>query len=339
MNRTEVRFKEAFGAVSREALIENQKSFLELAKSQFDSLKRESNQQLSEKKKLIDLSIKDLRSHLENLSKQTSELHGQMAESRKGIDQLSDTTSKLGQILSSSQARGQWGEKMVEDILEFMGLMEGVNYEKQSQEGSGRPDFTFKLPQGRRINMDVKFPWSHYVTLFDADSPEQRKIEKKQFIIDVKIHIKEIAKREYIDPAGGTVDYVLMFIPNEGIYSYLNREGEGIIDFAMEKKVLVCSPLTLYAVLSMIRQSVDNFKMETRASELQSLMQTFKKQWILFAEKMERVGKSINQTQTHFQELESTRSKQLERPVDKILDLKLDRSGEADDKVVKKIEN
>jgi DNA recombination protein RmuC len=187
--------------------------------------------------------------------------------------------------------------------------------------------------------MDVKFPWSHYVTLFDADSPEQRKIEKKQFIIDVKIHIKEIAKREYIDPAGGTVDYVLMFIPNEGIYSYLNREGEGIIDFAMEKKVLVCSPLTLYAVLSMIRQSVENFKMETRASELQLLMQTFKKQWILFAEKMERVGKSINQAQTHFQELESTRSKQLERPVDKILDLKLDRSEEADDKVVKKIEN
>jgi DNA recombination protein RmuC len=262
-----------------------------------------------------------------------------MAESRKGIDQLSDTTSKLGQILSSSQARGQWGEKMVEDILDFMGLMEGVNYEKQSQEGSGRPDFTFKLPQGRRINMDVKFPWSHYVTLFDSDKKDQQKIEKKQFISDVKTHIKEIAKREYIDPAGGTVDYVLMFIPNEGIYAYLNREGEGIIDFAMEKKVLVCSPLTLYAVLSMIRQSVENFKMETRASELQSLMQTFKKQWNLFVEKMDRVGKSINQAQSHYQELESTRSRQLEGPVDKILDLKLERSEKSGDKVVKKIED
>ena len=63
-----------------------------------------------------------MKKYLEGLTKSTNELKGQMEESNKGITQLSDTTSKLRQILSSSQARGQWGERMVEDILHFIGL-------------------------------------------------------------------------------------------------------------------------------------------------------------------------------------------------------------------------
>jgi DNA recombination protein RmuC len=322
--KNEDNLKEAFGNLSREALDLNQKTFLERAKSEFGNLSKESNQQLNEKKNLIDSTIKDMKSDLENLTKQTSELRGQMVESRAGITHLSDTTAKLSEILSSSQARGQWGEKMVEDILDFMGLMEGVNFEKQAQEGSGRPDFTFKLPQGRRINMDVKFPWSHYATLFSVKTEEEKIGEKKQFLADVKTHVKTIAKREYIDPAGGTVDYVLMFIPNEGIYAYLNKEGEGIIDFAMRQKVILCSPITFYAVLSLIRQSVDNFKMETRASELQALIQDFKSQWEKFTDKMDRVGKSLEQAQNHYHELETTRVRQIEKPVEKILDLDID---------------
>ena len=184
--------KEIFGSISRQALDQNIETFLKMAESKFGELLKSSDGQLDEKKKLIDQSIKEMKNHLEGLGKQTSELKGQMEASRKGINELSDTTSQLRQILSSSQARGQWGERMVEDILSFIGLVDGVNYTKQTQEGKGRPDFTFYLPKDRHINMDVKFPLTHYENFLAADNENDQISEKKAFLSDVRLSLIHI---------------------------------------------------------------------------------------------------------------------------------------------------
>ena len=316
--------EDAFGSLSKEALSENQKIFLELARSQFDTLLKSSDGQLDEKKKLIDNTVRDMKIQLEHLNRQTAELQGHLKESQQGISKLSDTTGQLRQILSSSQARGQWGERMVEDILNFIGLVEGINYNKQVVEGGTRPDYTFLLPHDKRINMDVKFPLAHYEKYIAAEKDEERDSEKKQFIKDVRFHINTIAKRDYIDPAGGTVNYVLLFIPNESIYAFLNREDNDLIDFSLSKKIILCSPVTLYAVLSLIRQTVDNFAMETQAGEMQQLVQDFKQQWLKFNEKIEALGKSLSAVQNHYDDLVTTRSKQLLKPMDKITGLQLE---------------
>ena len=311
--------KEIFGSISRQALDQNIETFLKMAESKFGELLKSSDGQLDEKKKLIDQSIKEMKNHLEGLGKQTSELKGQMEASRKGITELSDTTSQLRQILSSSQARGQWGERMVEDILSFIGLVDGVNYTKQTQEGKGRPDFTFYLPKDRHINMDVKFPLTHYENFLAADNENDQISEKKAFLSDVRNHVKEIAKRNYINPEAGTVDYVLMFIPNESIYSFLNQEDKDLIDFSLSKRILLCSPITLYAILSLIRQAVSNFSLEQRAGDMQAMVSTFKEQWEKFVEKLNALGKSIGTIQKHFDELSGTRARQLENQWKRLL--------------------
>lgn len=331
IRKTEDELKNAFSTLSREALDSNQKSFFELARNQFENLTKSSGQQLDEKKKLIDSTIKEMKSHLENLAKQTTELKGQMENSQQGISRLTDTTSKLRQILSSSQARGQWGERMVEDILNFIGLIEGVNYKKQSQEGTDRPDYTFYLPQSKHVNMDVKFPLSHYENFISAETELERDSEKKQFMMDVRNHIKAIAKRGYIDPEGGTVDYVLMFIPNESIYTFLNKEDKELIDFSLQNKIILCSPITLYAVLSLIRQAVSSFAMEKQAGEMQKLIGVFAKQWQLFVDKMDTMGKSLGTVQKHFEDLVTTRSRQLEKPMEKIGELQLNQPKEIEE--------
>ena len=331
IRKTEDELKDAFSSLSREALDKNQQSFLTLARSQFENLSKSSGQQLDEKKKLIDSTIKDMKSHLENLAKQTTELKGQMENSQQGITRLTDTTSKLRQILSSSQARGQWGERMVEDILNFMGLIEGVNYKKQSQEGTDRPDYTFYLPQAKHVNMDVKFPLSHYENFISAESETERNSEKKQFLSDIKTHIKAINKRTYIDTEGGTVDYVLMFIPNESIYTFINQEDKDLIDFSLENKIILCSPITLYAVLSLIRQAVSNFAMEEQAGEMQKLIGVFAKQWQLFVSKMDGLGDTLGTLQKKYEELHTTRVRQLEKPMEKIGELQLNQSKEIEE--------
>jgi len=331
IKKTEDELKYAFSSLSRDALDDNQKSFFELARNQFENLTKSSGEQLDKKKELIDSTIKDMKSHLENLAKETVALKGQMENSQLGISKLTDTTSQLRQILSSSQARGQWGERMVEDILNFIGLTEGLNYKKQSMEGSDRPDYTFFLPQEKHVNMDVKFPLSHYENYLSAENESEQESEKKQFLNDVRNHVKAIAKRSYIDPEGGTVDYVLMFIPNESIYTFLNQEDKDLIDFSLENKIILCSPITLYAVLSLIRQAVSNFMMEKRAGDMQKLIGSFAKQWKLFVDKMDAMGNSLKTVQKHYDNLLTTRSRQLEKPMEKINELQLDHPKEIEE--------
>ena len=328
LDRIQNQLKETFGNISREALSENIDTFYKLSENKFGELLKSSDGQLEEKKKLIDSTLNDMKKYLEGLTKSTNELKGQMEESNKGITQLSDTTSKLRQILSSSQARGQWGERMVEDILHFIGLSEGINYVKQSQEGSDRPDFTFYLPQDRHINMDVKFPLTHYENFLSAQNDTDREKEKKIFLSDVRNHVKEISNRSYISPESGTVDYVLMFIPNESIYSFINQEDKKLIDFSLSKRILLCSPITLYAILSLIRQAVSNFSLEQKAGDMQVLVHSFKDQWQKFVVKLESLGKSLLTTQKHFDSLSSTRVRQLEKPMEKIIDLELSQNDQ-----------
>ena len=215
--------QDMFGSLSKEALTQNQTMFFELAKNQFENLIKSSEMTLEQKKKLIDSSLVEMKGKLDTLTAKTVELKGQIEESQKGVSKLSDTTGKLQQILSSSQKRGAWGERMVEDILNFIGLVNGINYSKQSQKEAGRPDYTFHLPMKKSVNMDVKFPIAHYEYYLDAKSDNERNSEKNQFLRDVREHIKTIAKKDYVNPAEGTVDYVLMFIPNESIYYFINQ--------------------------------------------------------------------------------------------------------------------
>ncbi len=325
--RSEEELEAAFGNLSRQALTENQSQFLELARGEFQKLEKHSGEQLNQKKELIDTSLQNITTSILQLNQGTARLHGQVESSTKRIENLTETTNQLRQILSSSQARGQWGERMVEDILNLLGMLEGKNYDKQTTEGSDRPDFTFHLPKGKRLNMDVKFPITHYEQFLSAEDEPTRATEKKQFLTDIRGHVKAVSGRSYIDPAGGTVDYVLLFIPNESIYSFINQEDHELMDFALEKRIVLCSPLTLYAILSLIRQSVASFAVEQRAGDLQQLVQKFSEQWVKYNEKVESVGKSLATTQKHFDDLNSTRTKALERPMEKIIGLNLEDSA------------
>lgn len=323
--------EEAFGNLSRQALTENQSQFLDLARGEFQKLEQQTGQQLNQKKELIDSSLKNISTSIQQLNEGTAKLHGSVESSTRRLESLTETTDQLRQILSSSQARGQWGERMVEDILNLLGMLEGKNYDKQSSEGSDRPDFTFHLPKGKRLNMDVKFPIAHYEQYLGANDDAARANEKKQFLNAVRGHVKAVHGRAYIDPAGGTVDYVLLFIPNESIYSFINQEDHTLMDFALDKRIVLCSPLTLYAILSLIRQSVASFAVEQRAGDLQKLVQQFSSQWGKFSDKVDSMGKSLATTQKHFDELSTTRAKALERPMDKIVGLKLEDDEPATD--------
>jgi len=166
--------------------------------------------------------------------------------------------------------------------------------------------------------MDVKFPLASYERYINAEREEEREAQKKEFLKDVKNHIKEVAGREYVNPAEGTVDYVLFFIPNESIYGFINQEDTKLIDYALEKKVLLCSPLTLYAMLSLIYQATRNFAMEEKATEVMNLLNAFRLQWSKYVEVMDKMGRSLDTAKKDYDTMVTTRKNQLEKPLSQI---------------------
>jgi DNA recombination protein RmuC len=141
----------------------------------------------------------------------------------------------------------------------------------------------------------------------------------------VKARIKEVTTRDYINPEQNTVDYVLLFIPNEQIYAFIHEQDSTILDDGIKNKVVFCSPITLFAVLAIIRQAIDNFTLERTSNEILSLLGAFKKQWDRFLKELEILGKRIGDVQRDYDALTTTRKKQLERPLLKIEDLRTQR--------------
>jgi DNA recombination protein RmuC len=125
------------------------------------------------------------------------------------------------------------------------------------------------------------------------------------------------------------VDYVIVFIPNEQVYAFINENDFSLLDEALKNKVILCSPITLYAVLAVIRQGVENFNLEKTASEILSLLGAFSKQWETFQDSLDRMGKRIDDAQNEFTKLTTTRKNQLERPLRKIEELRKQRGIES----------
>ncbi|HEY3672126.1 MAG TPA: DNA recombination protein RmuC [Acidimicrobiia bacterium] len=276
-------------------------------------------EELARLNRLVEETERDRREHV-------GELTSQLQAAGRQTQVLAETTQSLREALSSTTARGQWGERMAEDVLQLAGFVDGVNYRRhQPLTGSGGiPDYTFLLPQGLTLHMDVKFPLNNYLRVTDATSDVEREHARKEFLKDVRLRLREVTRREYVDPAGGTVDCVLLFIPNEQVYAYIQEQDRSILDDALRAKVVFCSPLTLFAVLAVIRQAVDNFQLSRTSLEILERLQGFEKQWDRFVEQMDKVGRNLKTASNAFEELEGTRRRGVERELERIDTLRRD---------------
>ena len=323
--------KASFGSMSLEALSKSTEEFLKLAKARLESEREVGARELDAKKGLIDQQLQRMTGELENVSKLMQSLEkdrvekfGELASHLKIVGEqtkaLTQSTSTLREALASTKARGQWGERMAEDVLRIAGFIENVNYLKQKTIiGTGsRPDFTFLLPRELRLNMDVKFPLDNYVRFLEAQVETEKVKFRADFLRDVKGKIKEVATRDYINPEQNTVDYVLLFIPNEQVYAFIHEQDSSMLEDGIKNHVIFCSPVTLFAVLAVIRQAVDNFALERTSHEILSLLGSFKKQWDEYIKKFDLLGKRIEDVRKEYDALLTTRRRQVERPLHKI---------------------
>jgi DNA recombination protein RmuC len=330
----------AVQAALQQAAILQREQFGALATANRDQASAE----LSSKKDVIDARLDqvhaEMRAELTKLSemvttlgRSSAENFGQVTNSLQAhaeiANTLADSTRALREALANPQARGQWGERMAEDVLRLAGFVENVNYVKQTQieGGTGRPDYTFPMPKGHALYMDVKFPMASYLRYLEVGTNAERDVHLKRFLADVRLRVRELAKRDYSGESDTpSVDYVLLFIPNEQLTGFIHEHDAGLIDEAMGQKVVLCSPLTLFAFLGVIRQAFDNFMIEQTSDEILQLLGTFSAQWRKYNEQVDSVKKKFDQVDRAFEQLTGPRRRQLEKPLRQLDELRLARN-------------
>lgn len=271
-----------------------------------DNIAKSGGEQLGTRAQVIDTTLQNLSAQmsqrLDALSTELQQLrqinNTQYDNVGKAVEALTKRTDNLNEILSSAQKRGQWGERVVEDMLRAAGFIENINYAKQDiNAAGGRPDYKFMMPPNRVLYMDVKFPLDKYAAHFSAESDLLRDQAKGEFVKAVRGHIDALAKREYVNNSKEeALDYVLMFLPNESISGFVHEADPKLIDYALNKQVVLCSPLALYSFLVVIRQATDSFHTEQTAATIMQQINKFNNEW-------EKYVKAVDDVKDTFQKL------------------------------------
>jgi DNA recombination protein RmuC len=249
-----------------------------------------------------------------NLITTGNELRKQNKSTEDTINIAKNEFSKLTNVLSGSQSRGQLGELMAEDIFRSAGFIKGVQYETQQVLDNGtRPDFTLKLPEGKVIHMDSKFIWEHFQPLMDdeVEKSDHQSREKKFFDTLRKI-VDEVGDK-YINTQENTLDNVIVFVPSDHILSYIYDKRMDLIQYAQSKKVTITSPGNLLLVLGVIKEFMKVVTIGENQSQIIAILEDLQTEWDNYVEEQGIIERALKSATTHHSNLMGRRRKALDK--------------------------
>ena len=309
------------------------KTDLEGKRMEIERLVKAIQEDLKESKKTLNESEKDRVGSF-------MELKNKLEEYSKVTTQLSTTTENLKNMLSNNQLRGAFGEQIADELLKMSGFVRGVDYEVNKEQSSTetRPDFCIYLPDKTKINVDSKFPYANLQKVTEAETEEEKANFMKKFEKDVRQKIKEVSTRDYINPDDNTVDFVILFIPNEMVFSYIYDKLNDVWKEAMEKKVVLAGPFSFTAILRMVRQAYQNFSYQKNIRQVIGHVQSFEKEFEKFQEEFLKVGDRIKSLDSQYQKVSTTRANQLGKRIDMIKLDSVDDNEEEKKKLEQRVE-
>lgn len=319
LKKAEEKSREVFKS-EEERLNKNVEQQLESGRREMDNKKDHILEALHNLKKDIEQNRESrTKSDNERIS-QFSKLTAELSEQRKISESLKVSTDNLGKVLSNNQMRGAFGQQIAEDLLKIAGFVKGQDYVSQTQQDSTKtiPDFTVFLPDNIKINVDVKFPFQALQRYQNTEAKDEKQKHLEAFRNDVRSKFKQITSREYINSEANTVDFAVMFIPNEMIFSFIYETYPDIWHEALQNKIVMCGPFSFTAILRMVRQAYDHFRYQKNLSKIINHIKTFEVEYNKFSEAFDTLGKRLTSTTEQFNTVSGVRDRQLTKVIDKI---------------------
>jgi DNA recombination protein RmuC len=250
-----------------------------------------------------------------------SELKSTITEMRTASNNLFEETRKIAGALSSSQARGKFGEAQLELMLEQAGLHEGIEYEAQRSttdaDSSGIPDITVRMPGGSILFIDSKFPFERFLEAFTTEDQALRDEHLASHTKDLLKHVDALSKRGYHKSAGSP-DFVVLFLPFETLLAEALRLDPLLLEKAFKVGVTIATPTSMMALLRTVGHIFTRNKLAANADDITKVASTFLKNLTLLHSKIVAVGKAINNTSKAYEDLVPTAEKTVLSPAKKI---------------------
>jgi DNA recombination protein RmuC len=242
VNKAEQNMRDAFKALAGDVLKSNADSLSTQVKKDFqgvvDPLKE---------------SLTSLDGHVRELEKNRqgayASMEQQLSQLRETHARLQQSTVSLTEALRSPTVRGRWGEIQLRRVVEMAGMVKHVAFEEQATTDLGRPDMIAHLPNGGVLPVDSKVPLTSYLAAMDSADNDTRANLLKEHAKAMRGRVKELGQKQYWDQFPSAPDFVVMFVPNEACLGAAFEHDPGLLEYAIEKKVLISSPVTLLALL------------------------------------------------------------------------------------------
>ncbi len=290
--------------------------FNHLANEIFESKTKRFEESSQERLHLL---LKPFREQITSFSKQTEErfvkenseravLHKELSRLRELNEQITQDAKNLTSALKGeNKTQGNWGEIVLERILEESGLRKGMEYETQGsfkgEEGNTlRPDVIIHLPQQKDLVIDSKVSLVAYERFMSAESPEEKERALKQHLASINAHIKGLSDKKYENLEGvHTLDFILLFMPIEGAFLLALEQDGSFFSRAYEKNIMIVSPSTLLVTLRTIEHIWRSERQEQNAQEIARQAENLYDKFVMFVDDLKKIGTQIGKTQESYE--------------------------------------
>lgn len=308
--------QDSFKALSAEALSKNNTDFLNLAKSTLEKYQEGAKGDLERRQEAINKTVEPVGEALQQFNQRVDKIEARRTETDASLKQqlhqlaesqlqLSQTTGSLVQALRAPQVRGQWGEMQLRKTVEMAGMIDRVDFMEQAsvETDAGqrqRPDMIIKLPNDRQVVVDSKVPLAAYLDALESNDADVQTERMQAHARHIRDHIKGLSQKAYWNQFENTPEFVVLFIPNEAIFSAALEQDSSLIELGVRNQVIISTPTTLIALLKAIAYGWQQEAIAREAKQIAELGKELYERVGVVVGHFAKLGKSLDQSVGHY---------------------------------------
>jgi len=316
LEQARTQLQDSFKALSAEALSKNNADFLNLAKSTLEKYQESAKGDLEKRQQAINKTVEPVGEALKAFNDKLVLVEKERAATRSSLDkqlqqlaesqaELSRTTGSLVQALRAPQVRGQWGEMQLRRTVEMAGMINYCDFVEQASHETGdgqrqRPDMLIKLPNERQVVVDSKVPLSAYLDALEAKDANVQTERMQAHARQLRDHIKGLSQKAYWSQFENTPEFVVLFVPNETIFSAALEQDPSLIEIGVQNKVILATPTTLIALLKAIAYGWQQEAIACEAKQIAELGRELYERIGVVTGHFAKLGKSLDQSVGHY---------------------------------------